>query len=204
MNNSLEEIYNDFADAYESSRGLFDISEILNSFYSLLDTEQGTLLDLGCGAGEPVARYFVDNRWSVTGIDFSERMLEMAAKYVPEMNTIKTDIVEAKFPKNHFDAITATYSLFHISTNDHVALFKSLHQWLKPKGSILFTYATAEYTGSKEFDGYKTFMNRELYYSHKDPQDLYSDLREIGFSIESTEYQNIGGETFLWITATKG
>lgn len=203
MNNSLEEIYNSFADTYESSRGLFDISKILNSFYSLLGTEQGSLLDLGCGAGEPVARYFVDNHWSVTGVDFSERMLELAAKYVPEMNTVKTDIVTAKFSENQFDAITATYSLFHIPTSDHVALFNNWHRWLKPKGSVLFTYATEEYTGSKEFDGYKTFMDRELYYSHKDPQDLYSDLRKIGFSIESTEYQNIGGETFLWLTATK-
>lgn len=203
MSHSLQEIYNGFADTYEANRGVFDISEILDAFYSLLETERGSLLDLGCGAGEPVARYFVDNNWLVTGVDFSERMLELAAKYVPEMRTIKSDITKSEFAPNQFDAITATYSLFHIPASTHVELFKNLHRWLKPKGSVLFTYATEEYTGSKVFDGYKTFMDRALYYSHKDPKELYTDLEEIGFSVESTKYQSIGGETFLWVTATK-
>ncbi|MCW8888356.1 MAG: class I SAM-dependent methyltransferase, partial [Gammaproteobacteria bacterium] len=182
MTHPLQEIYNGFADTYEANRGLFDISEILNKFYYLLEREQGSLLDLGCGAGEPVAQYFIDNSWSVTGIDFSERMLELASRYVPEMTTIRTNIVDAKFSSNQFDAITATYSLFHIPTSHHTALFKKIYQWLRPDGHFLFTYATEEYTGSKEFDGYKHFMNRQLYYSHKGPTTLYADLENIGFN----------------------
>ena len=203
MKNTLQEIYNGFAKDYEENRGFFDISEILASFYSQLDVEKGRLLDLGCGAGEPVARFFVDRNWKVTGVDFSERMLELAADYVPEMKTHHADISRVEFAQNQFNAITASYSLFHIPAEDHFVLFEKIHQWLRADGKALFTYATKEYTGSTEFDGYKNFMDQALFYSHKTPESLYTDLEKIGFTIDSKEYKNIGNETFLWVTVSK-
>ena len=203
MNKPLHEIYDGFAKTYEENRGFFDISEILDSFFSQLALAQGDLLDLGCGAGEPVARFFVDRSWSVTGVDFSERMLELATDYVPEMKTHHADITKVAFKANQFNAITASYSLFHVPANEHVQLFEKIHLWLRPEGKALFTYATKEYTGSNEFDGYKTFMEQDLFYSHKTPDALYADLEKIGFHINSAEYRNIGNETFLWVTVSK-
>lgn len=203
MKPTLQEIYNGFAKSYEKNRGFFDISEILNAFYSQLAQNNGSLLDLGCGAGEPVARFFVDRGWSVTGVDFSERMLGLASDYVPEMKSLHADIARVEFETNQFNAITASYSLFHLPANEHFQLFEKIYQWLHADGKALFTYATQEYTGSKEFDGYKTFMEQELFYSHKTPEALYADLENIGFTIDSAEYRNIGNETFLWLTVSK-
>ena len=203
MKNNLQAIYNGFAKSYEENRGFFDSSQILDSFYSQLALEQGQLLDLGCGAGEPVARYFVNRGWSVTGVDFSERMLELAASYVPEMETMHADITEVKFEASRFNAITASYSLFHVAASEHVTLFEKIHQWLQPDGKALFTYATQDYTGSEQFDGYKTFMEQELFYSHKTPEILYADLENTGFNIDCAEHHNIGNETFLWVTVSK-
>jgi len=203
MKSTLREIYDGFAKTYEENRGLFDMSEVLDCFYSQLEPDNGRLLDLGCGSGEPVARYFADRSWTVVGVDFSERMLELASKYVPEMQTIHADICEVEFERNHFNAITACYSLFHVPAKEHLDLFEKIYHWLRPNGKVLFTYATKEYTGSNEFDGYKKFMEKELYYSHKAPGELYADLENIGFNIESTDYRNIGNEIFLWVTANK-
>lgn len=203
MKNSLQEIYNGFAKSYEKNRGFFDISEILDSFYLQLALDKGSLLDLGCGAGEPVARYFVDRYWAVTGVDFSEQMLELASQYVPEMKTHHADISGVEFDKNQFNAITATYSLFHVPADEHFKLFENIYHWLRPEGKALFTYATEDYTGSKTFDGYKSFMQQELFYSHKTPDALYADLEKIGFTIDSKEYKKIGDETFLWVTISK-
>ncbi|MCK5760998.1 MAG: class I SAM-dependent methyltransferase [Candidatus Delongbacteria bacterium] len=203
MKKNLQKIYDDFAETYDENRGLFDMTEVLESFYNHLTVEKGNLLDLGCGAGEPFAKWFIDKGWTVTGVDFSEKMIKLASKYVPEMKTIHSDMLKVKFEPSSFDAITATYSLFHIPNKEHVALFEKFYTWLCPKGRLLFTYATKEYTGSNEFDGYKNFMGQELYYSHKNPEKLYSDLKNIGFDIESKKYRNIGGETFLWVTVCK-
>lgn len=203
MNNQLREIYDVFAKTYEENRGQFDMSDILVGFYSTLKPENGKLLDLGCGAGEPVARYFTDHNWSVVGVDFSEQMIQLASKYVPEMQLMHADISEVDFESTQFDAIIASYSLFHISVDKHKDILKKFHKWLFPNGKALFTYATEEYTGSATFDGYKNFMGQALYYSHKNPDELYVDLEDIGFNIDSIDYRNIGGETFLWVTVSK-
>jgi cyclopropane fatty-acyl-phospholipid synthase-like methyltransferase len=203
MAETLQEIYDGFADTYEQNRGLFDMTEVFESFYKLLDVRNGRLLDMGCGAGEPFARSFVDHGWTATGVDFSQRMLALAAKYVPEMKTIPADIRQVEFPPGSFDAIIAIYSLFHIPSSMHFSLLEKFHRWLVPRGKALFTYATKEYTGSDEFDGYKKFMGQELFYSHKNPERLYADLKKIGFAIESTDYRDIGNEIFLWVTVSK-
>lgn len=203
MTKTLQDVYDGFAETYESNRDSFDISTLLNGFYTSIDKKEGHLLDLGCGAGEPVARFFIGSGWQVTGLDFSERMIDLAKKLVPEMNGLHGDITECSFERESFTAITATYSLFHISSELHFSLFEKIYGWLKPGGKILFTYATQDYTGSLEFDGYKSFLGERLYYSHKTPAALYSDLNEIGFSFEQKETHEIGGEKFLWVTAVK-
>lgn len=203
MTINLQEIYDKFADTYEKNRGLFDMSEVLNSFYGRLNIKKGRLLDLGCGAGEPFARFFVDHGWNVTGVDFSGQQLALAAKYVPEMQTTCADMRQIEFAQNSFDAITAIYSLFHVPVSDHMALFDNFYRWLCPGGKVLFTYATKEYTGSDEFDGYKEFLGQKLFYSHKTPDTLYVDLKNTGFHIEAGDYREIGGETFLWVTVSK-
>jgi len=203
MDKSLQEIYDKFAQTYEENRGIFDMTDVFNSFYERLNVKNGNLLDLGCGAGEPFAKSFADRGWKVTGVDFSQKMLELASKYVPRMQTINSDMTEVEFKSNQFDAITAIYSLFHVPSTDHAALFEKFYRWLCPQGKALFTYATKEYTGQIEFDGYKEFMGQKLYYSHKNTDRLYDDLLNIGFKIEAADYRNIGGETFLWITVSK-
>lgn len=39
---------------------------------------KATVLDLGCGTGEPIGQYFIDVGFQVTGVDGSTRMLEIA------------------------------------------------------------------------------------------------------------------------------
>ncbi|MDH5444019.1 MAG: class I SAM-dependent methyltransferase [Gammaproteobacteria bacterium] len=203
MNSSLQDVYNQFANTYEQNRGQFDMTEVLESFLSQFKGTPGKLLDLGCGAGEPLARFFIDNGWSVTGVDFSEQMLELAKKYVPEMSSIHSDIRQVDFADGEFAAITASYSLFHIPASDHGVMFNKFFRWLQPGGKALFTYATSEYTGKEEFEGYKEFMDQQLFYSHKNIEDLNDDLSRAGFYINAKDYRTIGGETFLWLTVSR-
>jgi len=203
MSVTLQEIYDGFAKTYEENRGLFDMTEVFNSFYECLDVEKGRLLDLGCGAGDPWARWFIDRGWTIIGVDFSKEMLELASKSVPKMKTIHADMCQVDFEPNNFEAITAIYSLFHVPNNEQMALLDKFYRWLCPDGHALFTYATKEFTGNDEFDGYKEFMEQDLYYSHETPEKLYVALEKTGFIIESTDYRDIGNEIFLWVTVNK-
>ncbi|MBN1327163.1 MAG: class I SAM-dependent methyltransferase [Candidatus Cloacimonetes bacterium] len=203
MESGIRKIYDNFALTYEANRCLFDMSEILKDFYATLNCPSGRLLDLGCGAGEPFARYFLDRGWQVSGVDFSVKMLELAARYAPEMKTYLADMRQIDFPEAHFSAVTAIYCIFHLPHRDHRELFRKIYNWLTPGGKFLFTYGSKAYTGSEEFDGYKEFMGQLLYYSHMSTDKLLKLLRSIGYQIETALEREIGGETFLWISAIK-
>jgi len=203
MHGDLQNIYDRFADTYEKNRGLFDMSDVIADFYQKLPGVPGRLLDLGCGAGEPLPAYFIGRGWQVTGVDFSSRMLEMAHHFQPDMKTIFADMTEVDFPDEQFDAVTAIYCLFHIEYQKHEEIFQKIHRWLKPGGKSLFTYATKEYTGADIFTGCKEFMGERLFYSHNTPDYLSATLTSIGLTVESAKYRRIGGETFLWVTIAK-
>ncbi len=200
---TLPEIYDRFAATYDQNRGLFDMTNVIGDFFRGLPETTGRLLDLGCGSGEPFARFFIEQGWEVTGVDFSKEMLELAARYVPSMRTLYADMRDIAFDPNHFDAVTAIYSLFHVPRDHHKALFEKIYRCLKPGGQFLFTYATRHYTGQDAFEGFKEFMGEQLFYSHKTPQELFADLNETGFTVLSDVYRNIGSEIFLWVTAAK-
>jgi cyclopropane fatty-acyl-phospholipid synthase-like methyltransferase len=178
------------------------MTPVLDGFQARRPT-RGRLLDLGCGAGDPFASRFVERGWQVTGVDFSRRMLDLAARFVPDMERILADMAEVDFPADRFDAITAVYSLFHLPRARHPELFRRMQRWLRPGGRVLFTYASAHYTGVERFEGTKEFLGATLFYSHMAPAELERALADSGLTPEEMAYRAIGGETFLWVTAVK-
>lgn len=196
---SLASIYDGFAQTYDRNRSQFDLTGILAEFQALLPAT-GSLLDLGCGAGEPVSAAFAARDWQVTGVDLSESMLELARAHVPGIQTLHADLRKVELPPASFDAITSVYSLFHVPWRDHPSVFANVRKWLKPGGAALFTYATQDYTGADEFEGTKVFMGQELFYSHTTEAGLNAQLAEAGLETLSAQRRSIGGETFLWVT----
>lgn len=200
---NLKAVYNRFADTYHSNRGSFDISPLLDALLAGHRIDDTHLLDLGCGAGEPVAAEFLRHGWAVTGVDFSARMLDLANTYAPEMIPICADMRDVHFHSETFAIITIVYALFHVPAEYHPILLARCFDWLQPGGQLLFTYATEAYTGQPTFDGNKRFMGETLYYSHLEPTALMATLSDIGFTIVSADNKTLGGETFLWVQARK-
>lgn len=198
----LAAIYDRFAERYDHNRDLFDMTAIIDAFGQRLP-QNGRLLDLGCGAGEPFARHFASRGWSVTGVDLSQRMLELARKHVPGIEVIQADMCAIDFPPGQFDAVTSIYSFFHVPRRHHARLFAACQRWLRPGGHFLFTYATRDWTGADSFDGYKEFMGERLFYSHDRVEDLDALLRAHRFDVVAFDHHDIGGEHFLWVTVRK-
>ena len=44
----------------------------------------GKILDLGCGAGIPIAAYFIGKGFAVTGLDASAAMIRLAKNVMPD------------------------------------------------------------------------------------------------------------------------
>lgn len=56
----------------QRSRTLFE-ARWLARFAACLPSG-GRVLDLGCGAGEPIAQWFIAEGFQITGVDFAEAM----------------------------------------------------------------------------------------------------------------------------------
>ncbi|HPE72446.1 MAG TPA: class I SAM-dependent methyltransferase [Candidatus Competibacter sp.] len=195
-------LYDDLAETYAAGRHLFDTTPILEEFARHLPME-ARILDVGSGAGEPVARYFVDRGDVVTGIDVSERMLALARRQVPEVVFQQMDACALDFPPASFDGITAVYVVFHLPRAEHAALFAGLARVLRPGGMLLLTLATHDYTGQDEFDGEMEFLGHRLPYSHDRPEVALEKLTVAGLVVVGARPIETGGETFHWVIARK-
>ena len=99
---------------------------------------QPSILDLGCGTGEPMAHYFLAAGCKLTGIDASSKQLEKAKNMFPEVEFILADMRCLQLNKQ-FDAIIAWHSFFHLPKEDQMNMFKIFATHIKPGGMLLFT-----------------------------------------------------------------
>ena len=92
-----------------------------NTFISLLKKDS-IVLDVGCGAGIK-SKYLLDKGLRVVGIDFSEKMIELAQREVPAATYRVADIRDLSNLNGLFDGILAQAVLLHIpKANIPVAL----------------------------------------------------------------------------------
>jgi len=197
----LEKVYDEFADIFVASRERFDTKPILEEFLGYLP-KNPRILDVGCGAGEPVAKFLIENGCLVTGIDISERMLEIAKNLVPNATFQKQNIMQMSFSENSFEGVVSVYSMFHIPREKHQEVFLKFRQILTKDGMVLLTLATKEYTGFDEFDGELEFLDQKLPYSHDNPKVALKKLTNSGFEIVSDKLITNGrNDTFLWVIA---
>ncbi|MFE4524269.1 class I SAM-dependent methyltransferase [Cytobacillus firmus] len=106
---------------------------------SLLANVRGDILEVGIGTGINLTYYPKDIN-SLTGVDFSEGMLNLARKKKKKLqvdfkvNLMNADIQVLPFPDNTFDSIVST--CVFCSVPDPVKGLKELKRVCKPEGEI--------------------------------------------------------------------
>jgi SAM-dependent methyltransferase len=168
--------YDKCAESYAAARR-GDDSDQLNTLMPLLP-HGSSVLDLGCGAGVPIARALAG--WhNVTGVDASESMLRLARKAVPGARFLIGDILDVEFKAGSFDAAVLIFVLFHIPREQHGRVFERVRSWLRPGGYFLVTLsedAEAPYT---EDD----FFGTRMYWSNLGYQEYRDLLQDLGFDL---------------------
>ena len=102
--------YNACAKSY--SRDHYNISEVQDVIDFFIQNLKGTeILDVGCGPGRD-AKYFSDHNLKVTGVDLSDRLLNIASKKVPGAKFIQMDMRRLDFSENAFDGIWVSASFY--------------------------------------------------------------------------------------------
>lgn len=148
----------------------------------LRDLKPGArVLDLGCGTGEPIARYVAQKGFRVVGIDESQKMLEIAKKEVPEADFIRDDMVEVQLTGS-FAAAIAWDSIFHVERKYHSSIFNKLAKSLEPGGKLLLSVGGS---GAESFSS--EMFGQTFFYSGHEPEIVRRLLEAEGFEIDVWE-----------------
>ena len=130
--------YDAFAERFDAdrSRALFErgyLSEIVGRL-----GRGATILDLGCGAGEPIARHFIESGLVLTGVDAARSMIRLCRSRFPHSTWIEADMRSLDLD-TRFDAIVAWDSFFHLTGDEQRAMFDVFARHIRPNGLLLFT-----------------------------------------------------------------
>jgi SAM-dependent methyltransferase len=93
------------------------------------------VLEIGSGPGH-VADMLVQAGASVTGVDFSSKMVEVAQSRYPEITFRQADAEQLPFEATSFDAVVANFVVHHLARPETV--FREVNRVLKPGGRFAF------------------------------------------------------------------
>ena len=161
-----------------------------------------TLLELGCGTGEPMTRRLAA-RFHVTGVDLSARHIALAQAAIPQATFIQADMAAVDFPPSSFDAVAAFYSIIHVPREEHGDLLGRIAGWLRPGGLLVATMGANDTPAGVEAD----WLGAPMYRSHFDSATNRGLVTAAGLELlesrEETEDEDCTPVTFLWVVARK-
>lgn len=132
-------------------------------------SEGDAVLDVGCGAGDPIAGYLLSRRFAVTGIDASPSMIRMARSRLPSADWLVQDMRDIRL-EAAFGAVIAWNSFFHLTKDEQRAVLPKLAALLLPGGRLMLTVGPNEseevgrigddhvYHASLSFNEYKAIL----------------------------------------------
>ena len=193
--------YDNVADAYLERFGVSTVRQKwLGRLIDALPATGGRVLDLGCGAGVPVARDLASLGHIVVGVDGSPQQVVRARQNVPQATFVEADMCTVTFDAGSFHAVGAFYSITHVPTVQQGPLLIRIASWLKPGGTLVASFGTGiagEWTGE--------WLGTTMFFGHVGETETLRLLTDAGLLIRhsSVEKQDNEEAAFMWVEAVK-
>jgi cyclopropane fatty-acyl-phospholipid synthase-like methyltransferase len=159
------------------------------------------VLELGCGGGARETRELAA-RFSLTGVDLSERQLDRARARVPGATFVRGDLTEIDFASGSFDAVVAFYVFNHVPRELLAPVFARVHRWLAEGGLFMAAFGASDleaWTGD--------FLGAQTFFSGYEPATNAQLVRGAGFEFLRDEVVEIaepeGPARFHWVLARR-
>ena len=186
-------LYERHATVWDSERGkqLFERGW-LEHFRALLP-EGASVLDLGCGSGEPMAQYLSESGYVVTGVDSSTAMIGLCRARLPYATWIVADMRSIHLGQR-FAGIMAWDSFFHLTQDDQRRMFAVFRDHVEPGGALMFT------SGPAAGEAIGAYRGDPLYHASLDSMEYRRLLDSHGFKVvrHVVEDPDCGGRT-VWL-----
>jgi SAM-dependent methyltransferase len=152
-----------------------------------------TILDVGCGSGEPIARYLIEHGFEVTGVDASPSLIGICRERFPDSEWLVADMRELELVRR-FGGILAWDSLFHLGVDAQHAMFPRLALHARRGAPLMFT------SGSAEGESIGCYRGEPLYHASLRPVEYERLLMAAGFVVRAyaADDAQCGGHT-VWL-----
>jgi len=134
------------------------------------------VLDLGCGAGEPIAAWYAARGDRVTGVDGAAAMITEFCARLPGAEAILADMRGLSLHRR-FDVIVSFNALFHLSPADQRAMFPVFAAHAAPGARLLFT------SGPAAGEAIGRVGDSPVYHASLSPEDYRRLLAGAGFDV---------------------
>lgn len=196
---NLKNTYDEIAIEWSKRRPTEWMQNSIDKFISLLKPG-GSILDVGCGSGDK-SLYMIQKGLKVTGVDFSEEMIKIAKKEVPDGDFFVIDIEQLDSLKERYDGIFARAVLLHFSKQQIPGILKKLINHLN-FGGFLYVAVKEKREGEKDEEmvrenDYSVDINR--FFSYFTTPELEKLLIDAGLKICFSEVTTVKSGTRKWI-----
>lgn len=125
------------ADSFIAMRSAIGI-EIIQDWARQL-TRAATIVDVGCGAGDPVSRTLTDEGFTVFGIDASPRLVGEYRRRFPGARVACEAAEDSSYFDRTFDAAVAIGLMFLLPPDTQETVLLRMASAVAPGGRILFS-----------------------------------------------------------------
>lgn len=169
-------LYERHAQAFDGDRGKALFERGWLDRFRAVAGEGRAILDIGCGSGEPIARYLIAAGHPLTGVDSSARMIGMCRVRFPDHAWIVADMRTLALP-SRFGGLVAWDSFFHLTHDAQRAMFAVFRALAEPGAALLFT------SGAEHGEAIGSYRGEALYHASLAPAEYRALLDAHGFRV---------------------
>ena len=160
--------------------------KLLDSFATRFNKDS-LICDAGCGPSAHIGRYLFDKGIKIVGMDISEKCIELARNYNPDMKFECADIVNMPFDDNTFEGLISYYSIINTPKIYIPKIFSEFRRVLKPDGFLLVAVKAGTTEGY--IDNLLGIKARN-YFSLFTKEEIVVYFSQAGFLIEFFDKRN--------------
>ena len=156
-----------------------------------------TMLDIGCGSGEPIGCYLVEHGCDLTGVDSAPEMIDLCETRLPEQAWRVADMRSLSLGLT-FDGIIAWDSFFHLCPADQRRMFPIFRVHAVSPAALMFT------SGPDHGVAMGTLEGEPLYHSSLDSAEYRVLLDQNDFNVvaHAVEDPSCGCRT-IWLAQVR-
>jgi cyclopropane fatty-acyl-phospholipid synthase-like methyltransferase len=190
---AIVSLYQRHADSWARDRGERLFEQAWLDRFRATSAPGAAVLDIGCGSGDPIARYLIEQGYALTGIDSSSAMIAICQHKFPLSRWQVADMRSLSLGVA-FDGVIAWDSFFHLSHEHQRRTFPILRAHTAPGGRLMFT------SGPRHGEAMGEYQGESLYHASLDGDEYRSLLDTHGFDVIShvVEDPSCGGHT-IWL-----